>query len=84
MIGLSRRRRFINQAKARKIREKSKVQEPHKKRKLVHSSGSSTIKFGTILSYSGKANPPSQKLMESTMKAVKVEMVRRAEDKEAK
>lgn len=48
--------------KGKEARGKEKVpNEPQKKRSWVHSSGSSTIKFGTTVSHSSKADPPPRR-----------------------
>lgn len=71
-------------AGGKKDKRNGKVfEDPHKRRKLTHSSNSSTAKFRTAMSHSNKADPLLPKLMNSAMKAVKVEMVRKAEQEEA-
>lgn len=59
------------------------AKEPHKKRKLVHSSDLPSMKFGTIVSHFAKVASPSPKLMESIVKVVKVEMVRQVNEEVA-
>lgn len=60
------------------------AEEPQKKRKLSHNSFSSN-KFGTTIVHSAKPETfPTPKLMEASMKAVKVEAVQRANEKARK
>lgn len=71
----------VEKGKEAKGKEKA-PDEPQKKRKLIHINSSSR-KFGTTVSHSSKGVVPPSKLMESAMKGVKVEMVRKAEEEEA-
>lgn len=73
----------LQREKGREPRGKEKVlEESQKKRKLVHITISSR-KFGTSVSLVSKDLHQPPKLMDSTIKMVKVEMVRRAEVEEA-
>lgn len=81
-------RGFVEEApqrtkKSKEPGDKEKVPKgSQKKRKLVHITSSSR-KFGTSVSHSSKDAPPS-KLLDSAMKAIKVELVRRADGEEAR
>lgn len=44
------------------------LEDAHKKRKLIHNSGSFSVKYGTTVSHLSKVVPPPPKLMEFTMK----------------
>lgn len=68
--------------KAKELRGKEKVPEEPKKRKLVHVTSSSG-KFRTSVSHEGR-EVTQLKLLASASKAVKIEMVRRAEAEEPK
>lgn len=70
--------------KGREKKGKGKAHEdPHKKRKLVHSSGSSGS-FGTTMSHSDKSISFQPKLMESFLKVVKIEAIWRVKEEEAR
>lgn len=57
------------------------MEEPQKKRKLSHSSSSTYGKFGTTAAAAAKqAAPPPQKLKEASIKVVKGEIDRRANE----
>lgn len=71
----------VDQAKERVDIGKGKVEEPQKKRKLSHSSYTSE-KFGTTIAHA--ATSPPLKLMEASIKATKVETMRRANEKAKK
>lgn len=59
------------------------LDEPQKKRKLIHSNDSS-VKFGMTTSHSSKGTPPLPKLMDSAMNALKIVMVRQANEEAAR